>query len=60
MKGFHGVGAAQRFLSAPSGVPPPFRPRRRLMTAAEHHLGTTTRFTLWNHITRTIGRPTRA
>jgi hypothetical protein len=31
MKGFRGVGAAQRFLSAFSGISPRFRPRRHLM-----------------------------
>ncbi len=33
MKGFRSTGAAQRFLSAFSGIPPRFRPRRHLMTA---------------------------
>jgi putative transposase len=33
MKGFRSPGAAQRFLSAFSGIPPHFRPGRHLMTA---------------------------
>jgi putative transposase len=33
MKGIRSVGAAQRFLSAFSGISPHFRPHRHLMTA---------------------------
>ena len=48
MKGFRCTGAAQRFLSAFSGISPHFRPRRHLMAAPRrprrndpplHHLG---------------------
>ncbi|WP_326756814.1 IS6 family transposase [Streptomyces hirsutus] len=60
MKGFRSVGAAQRFLSAFSGISPHFQPRRHLMTAAEHHLEMTIRFTLWDHITKNIGLPTQS
>jgi putative transposase len=59
MKGFRSVGAAQRFLSAFSGISPHFRPRRHLMTAAEHRLEMAIRFTLWGHITKNIGLPTQ-
>jgi putative transposase len=51
MKGFHGTGAAQSFLSAFSGISPHLRPPRHLMT---------TRFTIWEHITEHIGVPTAA
>ncbi|MGY3205840.1 IS6 family transposase [Streptomyces sp. TE5632] len=57
MKGFRSVGAAQRFLSAFSGIAPHFRPRRHRMTAAEHRAEMTIRFTLWGHITKNIGLP---
>ena len=60
MKGFRSVGGAQRFLSAFSGISPQFRPRRHLMTAHEHHLEMTVRFTIWDHITGTTGLPTAA
>ncbi|GAB2817725.1 hypothetical protein GCM10027073_56740 [Streptomyces chlorus] len=53
------LGAAQRFLSAFSGISPHFRPRRHLMTAADHRLEMTIRFTLWDHITKNIGLPTQ-
>nr|WP_267893639.1 MULTISPECIES: DDE-type integrase/transposase/recombinase [unclassified Streptomyces] len=36
MKGFRSTGGAQRFLAAFSGISPHFRPRRHLMTAADH------------------------
>ncbi|MFJ6686728.1 IS6 family transposase [Streptomyces werraensis] len=57
MKGFRSVGAAQRFLSAFSGISPHFRTRRLLMTASDHRLEMTIRFTIWDHITGTTGRP---
>jgi putative transposase len=60
MKGFRSAGAAQRFLSAFSGISPHFRPRRQLFTAAEHRLETTLRFTIWDHITGSIALPTVA
>ncbi|MCX4404812.1 IS6 family transposase [Streptomyces sp. NBC_01764] len=60
MKGFRSVGAAQRFLSAFSGISPHFRPPRHLMTATEHRLEMAIRFTIWDQITRVVGQPTRA
>ncbi|MCX4392188.1 DDE-type integrase/transposase/recombinase [Streptomyces sp. NBC_01767] len=59
-KGFRSVGGAQRFLSAFSGVPPHFRPRRHLMTASEHRAEMTIRFTTWEQITGVTGRLTAA
>ncbi|MFH8387790.1 DDE-type integrase/transposase/recombinase, partial [Kitasatospora sp. NPDC018058] len=58
MKGFRSPGAAQRFLSAFSGISAHFRPRRHLLTAAQHHLEMTLRFTIWDHVTETTGLPT--
>ncbi|MFC5227295.1 IS6 family transposase, partial [Streptomyces fimbriatus] len=60
MKGFRSAGAAQRFLSAFSGISPHFRPRRHLMNAPDHRTGTTLRFAIWDQITGTVGRPTTA
>ncbi|MFD7379859.1 IS6 family transposase [Streptomyces mirabilis] len=60
MKGFRSVGAAQLFLSAFSGISPHFRPSRHLMTATEHRLEMTIRFTIWDQITGVVGQPTRA
>jgi putative transposase len=60
MKGFRSAGAAQRFLAAFSGISPHFRPRRHLLTATEHRLEMIIRFTIWDHITGTIGLPTAA
>jgi putative transposase len=57
MKGFRSVAAAQRFLSAFSGISPHFRTRRHLMTAPDHRLEMTIRFTIWDQITGTTGRP---
>jgi putative transposase len=59
MKGFRSAGAAQRFLSAFSGIAPPFWPRR-LMTAPEHRAEMTIRFAIWDQITGAVGRPTTA
>ncbi|MDH6146059.1 transposase-like protein [Kitasatospora sp. GP30] len=56
MKGVRSVGAAQRFLSAFSGISPHFRTRRHLRTAAEHRLEMTLRFTIWDHVTGNTGR----
>ena len=60
MKGFRSVGGAQRFLSAFSGISPHFRPHRHLMTAHDHRLEMTIRFTIWDHITGTTAQPTTA
>ena len=60
MKGFRSPGSAQRFLSAFSGISPHFRPGRHLMTAAEHRLEMTIRFTIWDHVTATVGLPAAA
>ncbi|MZE53573.1 IS6 family transposase [Streptomyces sp. SID5770] len=60
MKGFRGIGGAQRFLSAFSGISPHFRPGRHLMTAGHHRFEMMIRFTLWNHITNTAGLPATA
>lgn len=57
VKGIRSVGGAQRFLSAFSGISPHFRPRRHLMTANDHRLGMTIRFTLREQITGAVGRP---
>jgi putative transposase len=58
MKGFRGVGAAQRFLSAFSGISPHFRPSRHLMAAPDYRTEMTLRFTIWDQITHAVGRPT--
>ncbi|MEV0690767.1 IS6 family transposase [Streptomyces sp. NPDC050388] len=60
MKGFRSVGAAQRFLSAFSGISPHFRPYRHLMTAAHYRAEMTLRFTSWDQITGSTGLPTAA
>lgn len=60
MKGFRSAGRAQRFLSAFSGISPHFRPRRHLLAARDHRLEMTIRFTIWDHVTDTIGRPDTA
>ncbi|MFD0622147.1 IS6 family transposase [Streptomyces sanglieri] len=60
MKGFRSVGAAQRFLSAFSGISPHFRPRRHLMTGTQHRAEMTVRFTIWEQITGVTGRPAAA
>ncbi|MDQ1042261.1 putative transposase [Streptomyces sp. V4I2] len=58
MKGFRGVGAAQRFLSAFSGISPHFRPSRHLMAASGYRAEMTLRFAIWDQITRAVGQPT--
>ena len=60
MKGFRSVGAAQRFLSAFSGISPHFRPRRHLMTADRYRLEMIIRFAIWDQITGTTNRPATA
>jgi len=60
MKGFRSADAAQRFLSAFSGISPHFRPGRHLLSACVHRLEMTLRFTLWDHITAGVGQPTTA
>ncbi|MCX4783624.1 IS6 family transposase [Streptomyces sp. NBC_01264] len=60
MKGFRTVGAAQRFLSAFTGISPHFRPHRHLMTASCHRFEMSLRFTIWNHITGSTGLPATA
>jgi putative transposase len=60
MKGFRSVSAAQRFLSAFSGISPHFRPHRHLMTAFDHRAEMTIRFAIWDQITGTARRPATA
>ncbi|MER5359518.1 IS6 family transposase [Streptomyces sp. NPDC002785] len=60
MKGFRSVGAAQRFLSAFSGISPHFRPRRHLMTGTRHRAEMTVRFTIWEQTTGVTDRPAAA
>jgi putative transposase len=60
MKGFRSTGAAQRFLSAFSGISPHFRPHRHLMTAGRHRFEMTLRFALWNQITGAADMPATA
>ncbi|MBL3670752.1 IS6 family transposase [Streptomyces sp. M2CJ-2] len=60
MKGFRSVGAAQRFLSAFSGISSHFRPRRHLLTAAEHRLKMTICFAIWAQVTGAVAVPTAA
>ncbi|MET7979495.1 IS6 family transposase [Streptomyces mirabilis] len=60
MRYFRSPGAAQRFLSAFSGISPHFRPRHHLLTTTQQRFEMTLRFTLWDHITGTADRPTPA
>ncbi|MFF4139133.1 IS6 family transposase [Streptomyces mirabilis] len=60
MKGFRSTGAAQRFLSAFSGISPHFRHHRHLMTASQHQAEMTIRFAIWDQITGAASRPTTA
>ncbi|MCX4597273.1 IS6 family transposase [Streptomyces sp. NBC_01549] len=60
MKDFRSVGAAQRFLSAFSGISPHFRPHRHLMTAFDHRAEMTIRFAIWDQITGTASLPATA
>jgi len=57
MKYFRSPCAAQRFLSAFSGISPHFRPRRHLMTAPGYRAEMTIRFAIWDQVT---GRPAAA
>jgi putative transposase len=60
MKGFRSVGAAQRFLSAFSGISPHFRPRRHLMPAHNYRAEMTVRFAIWEQITQVASLSTTA
>ncbi|MFF3584949.1 IS6 family transposase [Streptomyces mirabilis] len=60
MQGFRSTGAAQRFLSAFSGISPHFRPHRHLMTASQHRAEMTIRLAIWDQITGAASRPTTA
>ncbi|MCZ4607778.1 DDE-type integrase/transposase/recombinase [Streptomyces sp. Lzd4kr] len=60
MKGFRSTGGAQRFPAAFSGISPHFRPRRHLLTAAEHRAEMSIRFAIWEQVTGVAGRPTAA
>ncbi|MGW4027536.1 IS6 family transposase [Streptomyces sp. NPDC005009] len=60
VKGFSSVGGAQRLLSAFSGIPPRFRPRRHLMPAPHYRAEMTVRFTIWEQITGVTDRPATA
>jgi putative transposase len=53
MKNFRSVGAAQRFLSAFSGISPHFRPRRHRLSAHDYRAEMTVRFAIWEQITGT-------
>ena len=52
MKHFRTPGAAQRFLSAFSGISPHFRPRRHRLTADDYRAEMTVRFATWDDVTR--------
>ncbi|MGW9498924.1 IS6 family transposase [Streptomyces prasinus] len=60
MKGFGSVGAAQRFLSAFSGISPHFRPRRHLLAAPNYRAEMILRFAIWDQITGVAGLPAEA
>ncbi|MGW8358716.1 IS6 family transposase [Streptomyces wedmorensis] len=60
MKGFRSVGAAQRFLTAFSGISPHFRPGRHLMAAHDHRTEMIIRFAIWDQIAGTTGLPAAA
>ncbi|WP_408997322.1 IS6 family transposase [Streptomyces europaeiscabiei] len=60
MKRFRSAGAAQRFLSAFSGISPHFRPRRHLMPAHDYRAEMTVRFAIWEQITGVAGLATAA
>ncbi len=60
MRGFRSPGAAQRFLSAFSGISPHFRTGRHLMTASGHRHEMTLRFTIWDQVTGATGLTTAA
>lgn len=54
------MGAAQRSLSAFSGISPHFWPRRHLMTATDYRAETTIRFAIWNQTTGATAPPAAA
>ncbi|MEV7738874.1 IS6 family transposase [Streptomyces sp. NPDC088921] len=60
MKGFHSTGAAQRFLSAFSGISPHFRCRRHLMPAHDYRAEMTVRFAIWEQIAGVASPAARA
>jgi putative transposase len=60
MKGFRSMGAAQRFLSAFSGISPHLRPRRHLIPAHDYRAEMTVRFAIWEQITGVTGLATTA
>ncbi|MEV5433995.1 IS6 family transposase [Streptomyces sp. NPDC052701] len=60
MKGFRSTGAAQRFLSASSGISPPLWPHRHMMTALDHRAEMTVRFAVWDQVTGATNPPTTA
>jgi putative transposase len=60
IKGFRGVGAAQRFLSAFSGISPHFRPRRHLTPAHNYRIEMSIRFAICEQITGVAGLATPA
>ncbi|MET9385805.1 IS6 family transposase [Streptomyces sp. NPDC002928] len=60
MKGFRSTGAAQRFLSAFSGISPCFRPHRHLMSASGYRAEMTIRFAIWDQVTGIAGLPAEA
>ncbi|MYS92328.1 IS6 family transposase [Streptomyces sp. SID5464] len=60
MKGFRGTGAAQRFLSAFSGISPHFRPHRHRLSAHNYRAEMIVRFAIWEQITGAAGPSTTA
>ena len=54
------MGAAQRFLSAFSGISPRFRPRRHLIPAHGYRAEMTVRFAIREQITGVAGLATTA
>jgi putative transposase len=60
MKGFRGTGAAQRFLSAFSGISPHFRPHHHGLSAHDYRAEMTARFAIREQITGAAGPSTTA
>ncbi|GAQ67470.1 hypothetical protein SsS58_07925 [Streptomyces scabiei] len=58
IKSFRSTGAAQRFLSAFSGISPHFRPQRHRLPAPGYRTEMITCFAIWDHITGTADQPT--
>jgi hypothetical protein len=54
------TGPAQLFLSAFSGISPHVRPRRHLMTAADHRHEMAIRLAIWDQVSGVTGRPAAA